>query len=54
MFIVWTNYGSEGWSPTYYQKIDDAVKHESYGMEKIFTKEIKLNYSVKNKLDNQN
>ncbi len=37
-YIVWINYGSGGWSPTGFETLDEAVKHETYGSEKIITR----------------
>jgi len=47
-YIVWVNYGCEGWSPTGYSTLEEAIKHESYGAEKVITKECK--YTLKEEL----
>jgi len=40
-YIVWDNHG-EGWSPTGYEILEDAVKHhDSYGSESVITKLVK-------------
>jgi len=44
-YIVWTNSGCEGWYPSEYDTLEEAVNHESYGMKKIITTEVK--YTVK-------
>ena len=41
-YIVWVNYGCEGWSPSFYDTLEEAIKHESYGMDKIITTEVKF------------
>lgn len=37
-YIVWSDGGYDGWYPTGYNTLDEALKHESYGAEKIITK----------------
>ena len=37
-FIVWVNYGCEGWKPTGYATLDEAVQHESFGSAKLVTR----------------
>ncbi len=44
-YIVWVNYGSEGWTPTGYTTLKEALEHDSYSYEKIITK--KVEYAVK-------
>ncbi len=41
-YIVWTDYGYEGWRPTGYDSIEDAVRHESYGSETIITTKVNI------------
>jgi hypothetical protein len=40
-YLVWTNNGSGGWILTTYDTFEEAIKHESYGSEKIITTEVK-------------
>lgn len=42
-YIVWVNYGYDGWSPTYYDTLEKAIRHKGYE-EKIITKEV--NYKI--------
>jgi hypothetical protein len=42
-YIVWTHNGCEGWNPSDYDTLEEAVKHESYGLDKIITTEVKFN-----------
>lgn len=44
-YICWVNYGCEGYQPHDYETVEEAVKHESYGSEKIITKLVK--YDIK-------
>jgi len=43
-YIVWVNNGCDGWYPCEYDTLEEAVKHEAYGLEKIITTEVK--YSI--------
>jgi len=43
MYIVWINYGYEGWSPTEFQTLKGAVDYASknnYGSEFKITKQV--------------
>jgi hypothetical protein len=44
-YIVWVRNGCDGWSPTEYITLEEAIHHESYGSEKIITKEVR--YEIK-------
>jgi hypothetical protein len=44
-FIVWDNHGYGEWSHSYYDTLEEALNHNSYGSEHILTKEV--DYSVK-------
>lgn len=44
-YIVWVNNGCDGWYPTYYDTFEKAVKHESYGQDKIITKLVQYTIS---------
>lgn len=46
-YIVWTNYGLEGWKYDEYSSLEEAVNHEAYRMETMITK--KVEYEVKEK-----
>lgn len=48
-YIVWTNHGYEGWSPEYYETLEEAINHDSYGSEKIITK--KVNFTIQEQPD---
>ena len=37
-WIVWVDFGYEGWNPNGYDTIQEAVKHESYGSPKVITR----------------
>jgi hypothetical protein len=39
-YIVWVDYYSDGWNPTPYETLAEALKHESYGSGKITTKPV--------------
>lgn len=36
-YVVWVNYGWEGWNPTGYEELEDAINHESHGYDKVIT-----------------
>ena len=40
-YIVWVDYGSEGWSPYSFDTLEAALLCESYGSRKIITKQVK-------------
>lgn len=37
-YILWQDYGSEGWVWTGYDSIREALKHENYGKKTVITK----------------
>ena len=39
-FIVWVDYGSEGWSPTGYDTLKDAITDTKYTSRWIVTKRV--------------
>lgn len=44
-YIVWVNYGYNGWSPTSYATIQEAIVHgsrEAYGYEIVVTKTVSV------------
>jgi hypothetical protein len=41
-YTVWTDHGYDGWSPTDYETLDEAIAHESYGSEKHISKPVKF------------
>lgn len=51
MYILWINYGIEGWSPNEYSSIDklkeDILKGVNNGMPFRVTKELKVNIEIK-------
>ena len=44
-YTVWVNHGYEGWSPTSYDTLEEAIAHESYGLMKAITRAVQ--YEVK-------
>ena len=40
-YLVWTDYGCDGWNFTEYDTLEEAIKHETYGQDKIITTEVK-------------
>lgn len=46
-YIVWVDYGYEGWAPTYYDTLQECVDHNSYGSRKIITKLLFLDITEK-------
>lgn len=48
MYIVWINYGCEGWSPTEFQTLKGAVDYatkNNYGSEFKITKQVEYEIS---------
>ena len=41
-YIVWVNYGCEGWSPSFYDTLEEAIKSASYERDRIITTEVKF------------
>ncbi len=41
-YIVWINYGYDGWAPYDYETVEDALKHKASGDEWILTRTVKL------------
>ncbi len=41
-YIVWTDYGVEGWKPTSYEDLADALTAPSYSSQWCITKIVKL------------
>lgn len=39
-YIVWENYGCEGWKPTSFHSIDAALIYHKYNSEWIITKNV--------------
>jgi hypothetical protein len=39
-YIVWVNHGYDGWSCTGLDSLDEAVRYETYGSEKVITRGI--------------
>lgn len=37
-YIVWSYQIHEGWSPTPYETLEQAVSHQSYGIEIVITR----------------
>lgn len=37
-YLVWVDYGTEGWRPFPYKSLDAAVQHDGHGSAKIVTK----------------
>jgi len=44
-YIVWIHNGCEGWTFSDFDTLEEAVKCESYGQQKIITTEVK--YTIK-------
>lgn len=39
-YILWINYGCEGWKPGSYHSLEEALRVDTYGSEAIITKEV--------------
>jgi hypothetical protein len=37
-YIVWVDYGYEGWKPTGYLTLKEAILHERYSSDAVITK----------------
>jgi hypothetical protein len=46
-YIVWRNYGYDGWKPVQFKTLEEAVRDKGYGEEFIITKIVE--YEVKEK-----
>lgn len=40
-FIRWLNYGYEGWKPSSFQTLKEAIEAQRYGEEMVITKRVK-------------
>jgi hypothetical protein len=50
-YIVWVNYGYEGWLPTGFETLEQMEKYiiegrDTYGNERIFTRKIEVKVKV--------
>ena len=50
-YIVWVNYGYDGWSPTGFETIEEMEKYiiagrDTYGNERVFTYRINVGVKV--------
>jgi hypothetical protein len=41
-YIVWVDYGYEGWHPTGFKTLKEAVEHKSYGSTSVITKKVEF------------
>lgn len=41
-YIAWVDYGCEGWHMTEFDTLEECIKQESYGQNKIITKRVEF------------
>jgi hypothetical protein len=46
-YIVWLDYGCEGWKPNYFDTLEDCINCENYGQGMMITKNVNLLFSEK-------
>lgn len=50
-FIVWENYGYEGWQPKSYETLKEAILAERYHTEFVITRPVNFDVAVTENVD---